>query len=872
LFAILASLGYCLWAGGQMPMEPAKPAQGPPAAPKEFEDFDKVIADSQKLEGVFTLHQKKDRLLMEIQPGQMDKPYLFLIALARGIGTGELLGGYTLNGMGDDWLLSFKRVGNRVHVIRKNVRFRAQPGSPAANAVKLAYTDSVLAALRILTVSPRGGVVIDLTDFLLADLPDLASVLRGRLGLPARFDTLRSTLAKVKNFPLNSEIEIAAVYASEQLRELETVPDSRGVSIHIRYSLTALPETGYRPRLADDRVGYFVTALKDYSKPTDETAFVRYINRWHLEKADPKAEKSPPKQPIIFYIEKTVPYQYRKPVREGILEWNKAFEQIGFLDAIEVRIQPDDADWDPEDVRYNTFRWITASAGFAMGPSRVNPLTGQIFDADIIFDADMIRFWQMEWDRYHDVPPDALAWNEQLAACGCCDLMHGRARDLAFGASVLLVRNAAPGGKVPEELIHQAIKETVMHEVGHTLGLRHNFKASTLWKPEELHDTARTRERGISASVMDYNPVNIAPKGVAQGDYYSTTIGPYDYWAIEYGYKPLAAATPEAELPELKKIAARSTEPGHAYATDEDTRGFDPDPLANRWDMGSDPLAYARRQADLIEELWQGKLVERAATDGKGYQRVRQVFAVTLNQYQMALNLAARYVGGQEFSRNHKGDPNARPPFVVVDSAKQREALRFLKERAFSDKSFRFSPELLNSLAPDRWMHWGTSTWTAGRMDYPIHEQVLRVQASALNHLFHPITLARVLDNERKCKDENCLTLPELFREVTAAVWSELDVQADIQPATNRQPLISSYRRGLQREHLKLLIALVLSPSSGTPEDARTLAWSNLKRLDRQIEQVLQRHDAKLDDYTRAHLEESQMRIQKALQASFQRG
>ncbi len=205
----------------------------------------------------------------------------------------------------------------------------------------------------------------------------------------------------MKGFPKNVEVQVAATYASGNPGDaLETVPDARGVTINVHYSISHLPTTDYKPRLADDRVGYFVTAVKDFSGPIDEDRFVRYINRWNLEKADPEAAVSPPKEPIVFWLEKTIPFKYRKPIRDGIAEWNKAFEKAGFYDAIEVRQQADDATWDPDDINYNTFRWITSGAGFAMGPSRVNPLTGQILDADIIFDADFLQFWKQEYEYF----------------------------------------------------------------------------------------------------------------------------------------------------------------------------------------------------------------------------------------------------------------------------------------------------------------------------------------------------------------------------------------------------------------------------------------------------------------------------------------
>ena len=191
---------------------------------------------------------------------------------------------------------------------------------------------------------------------------------------------------------------VAATYTSEGQTVIETLPDSRSLTVHLHYSLSELPETNYQPRAADDRIGYFLTVAKDYSRSGDQDRFTRYINRWQLEKADPSLAVSRPKKPIVFWLEKTIPHPYRDPIRAGILEWNKAFEQIGFESAIEVRQQPEDATWQPGDVRYNTFRWITSGIGVASGPSRVNRLTGQILDADITFDADFLQMWKRKYE------------------------------------------------------------------------------------------------------------------------------------------------------------------------------------------------------------------------------------------------------------------------------------------------------------------------------------------------------------------------------------------------------------------------------------------------------------------------------------------
>jgi hypothetical protein len=266
--------------------------------------------------------------------------------------------------------------------------------------VKLAYSDSVLYALPILTTSPSGGNLVDMTRIFMSDDEQI-----GR-SIGMSFASDRSTWAKVKGFPDNVELQVAAVYAGGG--SFDTVADARGAQINVHYSISRLKSGDYKPRAADDRIGYFLTVLKDFSDKKDDEQFVRYINRWNLQKESPTSPLSLPKEPIVFYMEKTVPLHLRPHVRAGIEEWNKAFAKLGLVDAIDVRQQRDGDDWDPEDVRYNTFRWITANAGFAMGPSRVNPMTGQILDADIIFDADFLASWKQQYEHFSDADVTAL--------------------------------------------------------------------------------------------------------------------------------------------------------------------------------------------------------------------------------------------------------------------------------------------------------------------------------------------------------------------------------------------------------------------------------------------------------------------------------
>ena len=859
---VIAFSYYCYSIDAQETTE-----QGQTAATKEttkkkteYDDFAKVIEDSKSYQGLYRLYQKKENLYCEIQPNQLNKPFLCMLSISRGIGSGRILSGMTM----DEWLLEWRRVGDRVHLVRKNVRFRAKKGTPIGHAVDYGYSDSVLFALKLESIHPqRRSLLVNITPVFISDLPPLSSSIGGG----ARFDKGRSTWESIKVFPKNVELRVAAVYSAGGSRE--TIPDSRGIQVGIHYSLAALPSNNYQPRLADDRVGHFMTTVKDYSLQTSEEPYIRYVNRWHLEKADKKAKLSPPMEPIIFYIEKTVPHKLRPYVRQGILEWNKAFENAGFIDAIEARIQQDHEDWDPEDARYNTIRWIVG-ASFAIGPSRVNPLTGQILDADILVGESWIRYWQREYTTFFEELEYEREHPIDHSSRFNCQMANGLARQMGFMASVLQARGIMDdGGEIPDEFIGQALKALIMHEVGHTLGLRHNFKASTVYSLKEIQGR---KGKPLVGSVMEYDAVNIAPEGKKQGDYYTSTLGPWDHWVIEYAYKPVDGGSPEGELKELGKIASRAPESDLRYGTDGDASMYqyrDLDPLVNRWDMGADPLNFAKNQREIVSELWD-KISDKVTKEGMGYQRVRRAFRSLLSEYSSSMFLATRFIGGQYHHRDHRGDENARLPYVPVSAKKQREALKFIKEYALSDEAFNFSPELLNSLAITRWSDWGSSSNNSTRLDYPIHDVILRNQSQIIGRLLHPNILARVQDTELKFSDDDVFTLPELFTGITEAVWVDLDANAAAKQWTNSEAYISGFRRGLQREHLKQLIKLVLAADNGTPEDARSLARLHLSQINSRIQDVLQKSKPQLDDYTVAHLEESQVRVGKALDANFE--
>ncbi|WP_250122931.1 zinc-dependent metalloprotease [Chroococcidiopsis sp. CCMEE 29] len=853
----------------------------------DLKPFDEVVKNTSAVKGLFTLYSNKEgSIYLEIKPEQLNKNYLSTVTMESGIGERGIYSGMPLH----DFLFYFRRVNNNLHFVVRNVNFRTSPGSPQARSLDRSFSDSVLYSLPIKSIHPKHKtILIDLGDLLLKDLPGLSSALSSQLQVSYQLDEKKSYFGDVKGFPLNVEIESVYGFSADgkKTMPLPTLPDSRALTLRVRYSLSQLPENhSYQPRLADDRVGYFITAYQDFSIDNRKEPFVRYINRWHLEKQNPNLQLSPPKKPIVFWIENAVPLEYRDAVKEGILIWNKAFEKAGFKDAIEVRQMPNDAQWDPADVRYNTIRWINTVDGFfALGPSRVNPLTGEILDADIVVDGSFVRSLNQDYRNLvlqnQSQPTSLLSHligNNNLCNNGLTteaesnssplsnlatayDLCYGieAANQFELGSMALsLFRNIMPSSDQMQDYIHQYLRLVIAHEVGHTLGLRHNFHGSTLLKPEEMNNTQITRTKGLTASVMDYIPPNLAPQGVRQGDYFPAAVGPYDEWTIQYGYTPTQAAHPLAEKRFLEQIAQHSVNPELAYATDEDT--FDLDPNVNAWDNSGDVLRYSQWQLDNARAMWV-RLNKRYPIKGESYSKVSELFDRVFLYYLRHTYYTTKYVGGQSFRRDHAEEFNERLPFEPIPVEKQRQALATLQKYVFAENAFNFPPQLLNKLAPSRWRHWGNEA-IRGRLDYPIHDSIFAMQSFVLRQLLSSDRLTRLRDIELKSQPGQALAMPELFETLQNNIWTEV-VQPD-----GRRSNISSLRRALQREHLEVMTTMVLRTVS-VPEDARTLAWYNLRQLRDKLNKSISK-SGKLDDYTKAHLEETRDRINKTLNAQIQ--
>ncbi|MFK7882770.1 MAG: zinc-dependent metalloprotease [Phycisphaerales bacterium] len=935
------------------------------------EGYTQVTGQDGSFYGVW-VNRKNNKMLAELPRGYERQNHFFAMTVSGG----EIFAGL----QGGDMYTQWKMINDRMALIMPQVSVRSTGDQESKDSVEMVFTDRVLVDVPMISKGPSGQPVIDLSELLVNN----ASTFFGRSA--SGLDRSLTTVKSVKVFPNNIEVEIEA-------------PTARGLMKSFHYSISLIKGTrGFKPRQADPRVGYFTTSFRDLGKFTREETNQRYINRWHLEKADPKLKLSPPKQPIVYYVEHTVPIRYRRWVRDGIEYWNDAYREIGIDGAIEVRYQDkasgSNMDKSPEDVRYNFIRWISNDIATAIGPSRVNPMTGEILDADVVLTDGWIRVFTYRWDdllgdlAVEGMSPQTMQWLERnprwdprlrmasperrdellmernargvsrfgghsiasgndyllgdsdfgglmrtSQVAGLCMAAHGKALDLAMmqmylAAFDLAGANAAvaagepeldeemlemirkqleenPGLRamvppeylamldgetadeeqpeaeepeaeeeeapkkakqdpgelidgVPEWFVGPMLAELVAHEVGHTLGLRHNFKGSSAYDLEEINSGDFKGEKPWSTSVMDYNGINIRMPGFGeeQGDYSVIDIGPYDYWAIDYGYGK-----------DPKKALLRVAEPELQYGTDEDTWG--PDPTSRRYDMGKNPLEWAENQMAFVRNL-RGNLLTDFVEDGESWAQARRGYRITLGTQTQMLSMAANWVGSAYVYRDQKGDPNGRVPIDPVPADQQREAMNFVISNSFHDEAFGITPELLRHTTVDKWFDDQGFRDALADATLPIHDQVMGVQASAMTMLLNPQTLQRVFDLEMYTdSSEDVLTLAELMDNVKSAAWSELG-EASSKKFTARQPMISSLRRNLQREHLERLIDLSMASDgfSSVEMPVKTLAVAQLRSLHKKIKGASEKAD-KLDPYTSAHLGECAVRIEKALDAAY---
>ena len=832
------------------------PTATPPSAPGALRPMKDILKDAKSIPGFFTLHQKDEKVWLEILPSQLGKPFFFSYNVPRSIGERGLYGSQ----MGGSKLVEFQKIGNQVQLIAKNTQFFAKEGTPQAQFVAESFSDSLMGSVALVSAPhpETKSILIEANTLLFSDIPGYQTRLEASFRMPFALDTRNTSFATVKSSETLTGLEVKAHFAVSKLSAPpmvpsqvpttpppSTTPDPRSLFVSFYYSFMPLPMP-MAIRMADERVGFFTVARTDYTTDLNVKPKTHLLKRWRLEKKDSGAAVSEPKKPVVYWLDKNIPEKYRASVMQGVLEWNKAFEKAGFKNALVVKQQQATDDFNNMDARHTSIRWFTgADVGFAIGPSQADPRTGEILDADIGMSDVFAR------GARRTVIEDMLRVRSNDGEI--CEHAQEAAEELNYALDLLEARGLELDSPKADALAQAYVKDIIMHEVGHTLGLRHNFRASTVYDLKQLQDPSFTKLNGIASSVMDYNPFNISPKGEIQGEYVMSTLGAYDYWAIEYGYKQFEAGH---EAQGLAQILSKANQRELQFDTDEDA-GFGAmggiDPMVNRFDLGSDPLAYYKRRMQLSRELWE-RLQNLNLATGESYERLTRSFRSGFSQLARVAPLAAKYIGGVHTRRERAG--SNRLLFEPVSAGLQREALQLMTKDFLGTDSFKFKPEFIARLAVDRL----ESSSLQGGLQTSVASLVAGVQKGILDQIYSPAVATRLAEVGMKVNDpRETLGLSDVYDALQDAIWSEAKTGQET----------SLIRRNLQREQLRRMTDVLVKPSGPWPADARSILRDNARQLSVLLNKTLAKPG--LSKTTRAHYADSLDTLNASLKASMQR-
>ena len=813
-------------------------AAGRGVAADSISPYESFVKSATAQHGLFTVWHREGKVYLELTAAQLDHDYVQTIVPANGLGGRGLIWGNTDNLPAE--LVRFERAGNAVAIVWLNASFVSPTSAAGSQAIAHSFARSIVGLAPVVATDPKtGDIVIDGAPFL-DDQLNLKNALRAsaRSGdskaAPYALNKERTYFGATKAFPRNVVIDVYQDWSSEGERAYEgaagdqhlfdLVPDPRHVQMRVTYNIADPPSSpDYRPRLADDRVGIYDDIYLEFDDDHVLSRKLRYIVRWDFDPADP-SKLSPAKHPMIFYLSNTIPEAYRPAISGAVLAWNAALEKIGISDGIQVRAQPDDPNWDPDDIRYNVLRWVTEyrpSFG-ADSQTLYDPRTGEEFRTGILISAD--------------VPLNALrSWTYLVDP-----VRYGRSTD-----------------PMPQAFRDGVIRATILHETGHNLGMQHNFIGSMAYTAKQLQDPGFTSGFGVASTVMEYAPLNLWPQPYGQGDFSQLVLGPYDYYATHWAYATIPGAqTPADELPTLQRWASAWSDPRYRYASDEDAswgNGHAADPRSNQGDLTDDPLAWCTVQMKMQRDLLQ-HLDQNFPHAGEAFESETDAFTYLLAHYGQAAMLPTHFIGGQYLSRAHAGDPHADLPVQGVPRNEQRRAFAILDRYLFAADALRFAPTELERLGYSEWAGYGyyefegygnLPEWAyqpPARHDLPVAEEIGDLQGRAIAQMFQPLVLARLADGPQDPHDP--MRLADLFAWMHQSVYREL-----------RAPRVASIeplRRTLQQRYLRTLIGLVAAPAPGTPDDARALARADLIAIGNEAQRA--RASQQLDAATRAHL------------------
>ncbi len=842
--ALLTSiLAYFLLAAS-LPASAQDAPDGEEQAPKTIAE---LTAESEKIDGLFTLFRDKKtgQLQMLIKKDQLDKEFIYFAQAANGVvQSGYFKGAYLVNDA-----VSVKRYFDRIELVAENTAFYFDPDNAVSRAADANRISSILAVQKIVAEDETSGDMLIAADGIFMS----ENLLQLKAAPPPGADPAttwsmgamsaeKTKITGLRSYPDNTDVEVEYVFEDptargDLLRGADEITDVRNIAVRVMHSFIKMPENDYQPRFDDYRVGYFGQKVTDLTS-NSATPYRDVINRWDLVKLDPTAEVSEPVEPIVWWIENTTPVEWRELIKSAAERWNQSFEKAGFRNALVVKIQPDDADWDAGDIRYNVLRWTSSPTppfgGY--GPSFANPRTGQLIGADIMLEYSFIN--------RHLVRQKLLQTNVPGSDPSFfCSLGHGLKMSNMLGYT--LTKAAGLGSEMEDRIVHDAMHYLILHELGHTLGLNHNMKATQMVSRDQAFDPEYVAEYGLAGSVMDYPAVNFAPAGKLQTNFYAVRPGPYDDWAIEFGYStPLA--DPVAEADRMNALLARSVEPELVFGNDADdmrSPGKGVDPRVNIYDMSSDGIGYAEDRIALLRSTLDG-LEQKYREPGSSFQELNDAFQVVMLEWARSAAVISRYIGGVYIDRTPVGQTEQTRPFTPVSLDTQQAGMRVLGRDVFAPDAFSISPDLLSHLQTQRR---GFEFFSVTE-DPKVHDAVLGIQKGVLDHLLHPVVLKRITDS-RLYGNEYSLAL--FMDDLSAAIFD-----ADMSDNVN------TFRQNLQMDYVVRLTAMVKEESrAGFDTPTQSMALYQLTNLRRALGKR-----RGMDAETRAHNQNLLLVIDRALE------
>ncbi len=782
-----------------------------------FKSIKEVTEKCRKMDGLFPLYQDTvtGKIYLEISEDKIGKEFIYFAYVLDGIpDLGFARGGYK-----DNSIFKIVRYFDRIDFILQNTNFYFNPENNLSKAEDANINQPLFLSEKIAAANGK-TVLIEADNLFLAE--NITQVKPSKMPgeRPDAFSlgslsSKKSKYLAVKNYPNNTDVSVEYIYDNPQPTNYgpDETTDARFVSVKMQHSLIEVPNNNYKPRYDDPRVGYFIDKITDQTS-TSATPWRDLIHRWDLQKKDPNAALSEPVKPIVWWVEKTTPKEFQQIVKDAVEAWNEAFESAGFKNAVVCHIQSDTANWEAEDIRYNVIRFTSSPkppfGGY--GPSFVNPRTGEILGADIMLEFVYLTN-RLNTEKLYDVAAlDHMKADHQHGEhhCAAGEAMQ---QNIQFGLQALNAYGFTDLDK--DQFIRQALFDLVLHEVGHTLGLNHNFIASQLHSYDKMQDTTIGKTIGLTASVMDYTIANIAADKSRQGLYFDIKPGPYDKWAIQYGYVQGKDSADEQAL--LKKILAQSNKKEHRFMNDADDmrapgRGIDP--RANLYDMSDDAIGYAVTNIKMANDIMP-KLLEKYSKSGQSYHELRNAYLILTGSYSRSLNVITRYIGGVYVNRSFAGQDASTPPFTPVPLAEQKRAMQMLATYAFSKNAFQVPEKIYSYLQMQRRGY----DFRKEPEDPKIHERFLNIQRGIFDQVLHPNVLQRLTDSKLY---GNQYELNTMMGDLTNALFQE-DLSGNV----------STLRQNAQVEYVQRLLKIVeskgtysyTSQSAAFGELQRILAW-----------------------------------------------